>query len=125
MVFCNIFHLHNFIICTFYGETLIANYISLENLKMYLKYINRKRLLLLNFNIRSARNLQFCPNTGKYGYNSVRILGNTDQRKPTCQHISRSVLLNISSHNLDLLENISFFSFRKLFVHKYINCLAA
>ena len=48
--------------------------------------------------------------TWKYGYDPVRIWENTVQRKPVFQHISRSVLLHIFSHNLDLCENISFIS---------------
>ena len=85
---------------------------------MYLKNINRKRLLVLEFNIRSARNLRFCPKTGKY--DSVHIGENTDQGKPVFWYISRSVLLNIFSHNLDLRKNIGFVSARELFVRKYM-----
>ena len=46
------------------------------------------------------QNLCFCPNAGKYGYDSVHIPGNMDQRKHVFRHISRNVLLNIFSHNL-------------------------
>ena len=41
------------------------------------------------------------------------------------RHISLSVLLIIFSHNLDLRENVSFASARKLFVREYMNCLTA
>ena len=50
---------------------------------------------------------------------------NSDQRKPQFRNISCSVLLNIFSHNLDLRENRSFVSARKLIVREYINCLNA
>ena len=48
-----------------------------------------------------------------------------DRRKPLFRHISRSALLNIFSHNLDLRENISFVSAQELFVREYRNCLTA
>ena len=56
--------------------------------------------------------IRFCPYTGKYRSD-----------KPVFWHISRSVLLNIFIHNLDLRENISFVSVRKLFICEYMNCL--
>ena len=62
-------------------------------------------------------------NTGKYRYDSVHILEITDQRKPLFRHISCSVLRNIFSHTLDLRENISFVSWRKLFLRDYMNWL--
>ena len=62
-------------------------------------------------------------NTGKYGYDSVHILEITDQRKPLFRHISCSILRNIFSHTLDLRENISVFSWRKLFLRDYLNWL--
>ena len=64
-----------------------------------------------------GRNLKFCPSTGKCGYNSVHIWENKDQRLPIFRHISRSVLLNIFSHNLDLSKNISIVSTWKLFIY--------
>ena len=72
-----------------------------------------------------GQNLRFSPNTETYGYDSVHIRENTDLRKPVVRHISRSVLLNIFSHNLDLRENISFVSPQKLFVREYMNYLTA
>ena len=48
-----------------------------------------------------------------------------DRRKPLFRHISRSALLNIFSHNLDLRENIRFVSAQELFVREYRNCLTA
>ena len=48
-----------------------------------------------------------------------------DQRKPVFWRISRSVFLNIFSHKLDLRENISFLSARKLLLREYMNCLTA
>ena len=62
-------------------------------------------------------------NTGKYGYDFVHILEITDQRKPLFRHISCNVLRNIFSHTLDLRENISFVSWRKLFLRDYMNWL--
>ena len=62
---------------------------------MYLKNINGKQLFVLNVNIRSARE-DFKVSEG---------------------------FQNIFSHNLDLRENISFVSARKLFLREYINCL--
>ena len=61
----------------------------------------------------------------KYGYDSVHIQENMDQKKSLFGYISRRVLLNIFSHNSDLRENISFVSARKLFVSEYMNCLTA
>ena len=51
-----------------------------------------------------GQNLGFCLNTGKYGYDSIHIRENTDQRKAVFPHISRSVLLDILNHNLDQRE---------------------
>ena len=51
-----------------------------------------------------GQNLRFCPNTGKYEYDLVHIRENTDRRKSVFRHISRSVLLSIFSHKLDLLD---------------------
>ena len=56
--------------------------------------------------------MRFCLYMGKYG-----------SEKPVFRHISRNVLLEIFSHNLDLRENISFVSARKLLVREYMNCL--
>ena len=47
------------------------------------------------------------------------------RERPVFWHISRSVLLNIISHNLDLCKNISFVSVEQLFVQEYMNCLTA
>ena len=70
---------------------------------MYLKNINWKRLLVLNVYIRSARE----------DFQSLKTLEELN------------IWPNIFSYNLDLRENVSFSSVRKLFVHKYVNCLTA
>ena len=49
----------------------------------------------------------------KYGYDSIHIRENTDQRK------------SLLSRNFDLRENISFVSARKLLVRECMNCLIA
>ena len=61
----------------------------------------------------------FCRNTGKYRDDSVHILKNTDQRKLVFRRSSRSVLLNIFSHKLDLQRNIGFASAR---IYELFNC---
>ena len=40
-----------------------------------------------------GQNRKFCPNTGKYRYDSVHIRENTDSRNPVFGHISRSGVL--------------------------------
>ena len=70
-----------------------------------------------------GNNLWFCPNIGKYRYNSVHIQENKDLRKHIFRHISCSILLNIFNHNLDLHKNISFDRVQKLFMYEYMNCL--
>ena len=51
---------------------------------------------------------QYRIRTGKYGYDSVYIRENTEQRKPVFRDILRSVLLNIFSHNLDHAKKMFF-----------------
>ena len=63
--------------------------------------------------------------TGKYGYDFVHIWVNTDYRNPEFRHISRSALLIIFRHGLELRENVSFISAQILLVRQYINCLSA
>ena len=47
-----------------------------------------------------------------------------DQRKPAFWHISRHVLLNIFSHNLDLRKNINFVSAKiiRSLIYELSNC---
>ena len=67
---------------------------------------------------------RFCPDRGKYGYDSVHVPENMDKRKPVFWHISRHVLLNIFSHNLDLRQNISFVSAKIIHaqIYELFNC---
>ena len=59
------------------------------------------------------------PNIRKYGYDSVHIGENANERKPVFRHISQSFLLNISSHNFDLYENKILVSAR---IYELFNC---
>ena len=76
------------------------------------------------FSLSGQNSIRIFPYLDRFS-DSVLIPENTGQGKPVFQHISRSVLLNIFSHNLDLRENVSLVSARKLFMHRYMNCLTA
>ena len=50
-----------------------------------------------------GQNLRLCPNTGKYGYDSVHTRWNTDQRNRVSGYISRSGILRKNTKDIVIL----------------------